>query len=192
MLSTTEKFELENWTYKKYLEINDNNRYEVIEGKIYMMSPAPDSNHQAVSREIEFSLLAYAKKTNTGKVFDAPIDVIFDEKNVFQPDIVFITNENLSIVKKRGIFGAPDIVVEILSPSSYTIDTVIKKSIYEKFGVKEFWIVDIANQVIELFLLENGKYELFSYANEKGKINSKILGDDFTLSLEEVFVDLIP
>ncbi|MBN1960348.1 MAG: Uma2 family endonuclease [Deltaproteobacteria bacterium] len=100
-------------TYDDYLRFpNDGKRYEIFEGEVEM-NPAPLVIHQRISRKLEFILLTYIEKNNLGEIFDAPVDVILSRTNVVQPDLVFVAKERSSIIAERGIFGAPDLVVEI-------------------------------------------------------------------------------
>ena len=172
------------WTYSDYLELDSDQRYELIEGDI-LMAPAPDMEHQGISRELEFSLWQHVKTRDSGQVFDAPIDVVLDEKNVVQPDLVFVARERLGILQKRGIMGSPDVVVEILSPSSFYRDRYEKKALYERFGVKEYWIVDPANGTIEVFVLGETGYNLFSFAAEKGMVRSQVI-EGYEVDVAEV------
>ena len=120
--------------------------------------PAPSTNHQSVSRNLEFLIWNFVKQKGLGEVFYAPIDVVFDDDEVFQPDIVFIKSENLNIIRKDAIQGIPDLIVEIVSPLSTFYDTIEKKDIYRKYGVKEYWIIFPDEKVIEVLSLEKGEY----------------------------------
>ncbi len=177
------------WTYQDYLKLNDDQRYEIIEGQL-LMAPAPIPYHQAVSRNIEFALWNYVKKKKLGVIYDAPIDVVFDEHNVFQPDIVFVSEKRKDIIGEKAINGAPDLVVEVISPSSLGRDTVLKKRVYERFGVKEFWIVYPEMKCVEVLVLgKGGGYELYDEGClEEGKesVASKVI-KGFKLDLKEVF-----
>lgn len=172
------------WTYEDYLALDDDTRYEIIKGELIIV-PAPSLYHQRLSREIEMAFIQYVEHHDLGEVFDAPVDVILDDKNTVQPDIVFVATENSHILQYKGIFGAPDLIVEIISPSSLYRDTHQKKELYERFGVKEYWIVDMGNTAIEVFSLENQTYELFSFAAEKGVITSKII-EGFELEISKI------
>ncbi|KAA3597187.1 MAG: Uma2 family endonuclease [Calditrichaeota bacterium] len=175
------------WTYEKYYKLKDENRYEVINGELRKMTPpAPSLFHQRQSRKLEFLLIKFTEENNLGEVFNAPIDVIFDVKTSLQPDLVFVAKENSEMLQKRGIFGSPDLIVEIISPSSLRMDKHTKFALYEKFKVKEYWLVDPKNEAIEVFSLEKNKYKLFSIACEKGKVNSKLL-KGFEVEVTEIF-----
>lgn len=133
---------------------------ELINGQLYM-SPAPNTNHQRVSGKIGFLLRSYVENHSLGEIFDAPYDVYLDkENNAVQPDIIFVSTQNTSIVKSHGIVGVPDLIVEFLSPSINTHDLVTKKELYEKFGVKEYWIIDPSTKESIVYKLENNLYTL--------------------------------
>jgi Uma2 family endonuclease len=133
---------------------------ELINGQLYM-SPAPNTNHQRVSGKIEFLLKAYVENNCLGEMFHAPYDVYLDEENnAVQPDIIFVSTQNASIVKPHGIVGVPDLIVEFLSPGNNKHDLVTKKELYEKFGVKEYWIIDPATKEAFVYQLENKQYTL--------------------------------
>ncbi len=173
------------FTYEDYLKLEDDKRYEIIEGEL-LIAPTPRPYHQDISREIEIRLVEFVKKKKLGRVYDAPIDVILDEENVVQLDIMFVSKKNIGIIKETGIFGAPNLVVEIVSPSTFVRDTEHKKKLYERFGVKEFWLVFPNDRVFQVWTLKDERYELFSYAEEKGKVKSKLL-EGFELDIKDVF-----
>jgi Uma2 family endonuclease len=174
------------WTYQRMVEkLPEESRFEIINGKLYDMSPTPNSQHQRISRELEFLLITFVKNSKLGEVFHAPMDVILDKHNVVQPDILFIANNNSNIITKKCIEGTPDLVVEIISPSSYYRDQVEKKELYEKFGVKEYWIIDPANKVIEIFTLKETKYILHAFIAEEGKVASALL-QGFEVNIHDI------
>ena len=177
------------WTYDEYLMIDDDKRYEVLEGEL-MMAPAPIPFHQAVSRNLEYMMLTHVRKKKLGVLYDAPIDVVLDPHNVLQPDIVFISSSRKDIIKEKAIHGAPDLVVEVVSPSTLSRDTVRKKKIYEKFGVQEFWLVYPDMKCVEVFLLGEEGYDLLDEGCLEGKkkVRSKVL-KGFTANLEEIFFE---
>lgn len=141
------------FTYDDYLTLpNDGKRYEIIEGELFM-TPAPEIEHQRVSRKLERLIDEYVTANNLGEVFDAPVDLILSMTDVVQPDIVFISAERSHTITKKNIIAAPDLVVEILSESTSKVDRTKKKLLYEKSGVKEYWIADPDNQTVEQFIL---------------------------------------
>jgi Uma2 family endonuclease len=162
-------------TYKDYLKMPEDNgdRYELIEGELEAMT-SPNFEHQDISSEINDILKGFVKKNKLGKICYAPMDVILDEYLVLQPDIIFISNEKKGIIKDR-IYGSPDLVVEILSPTTLSKDVNKKFNYYEKYKIKEYWIVEPSNKLVEIYSLENDKYVLYSKAINVGIIKSKIL-----------------
>ena len=172
-------------TYADYLKIDDNNRYEIYNGELLMV-PAPLTDHQEISRNIGFLIWSFVKQKGGGNVFNAPVDVVFDDDEVFQPDIVFIKSENQHIIGKSAIKGIPDLIVEIVSPSSTFYDTVEKKEVYGKYGVKEYWIIFPDEKVIEVFTLEKGEYTEFCKSKKEGIVKSKIL-EGLEIDSKDVF-----
>ncbi len=171
-------------TYEDYLRLNDDKRYELINGRLEEM-PAPSFEHQVISRDLEFLFWKYVREGGIGQVIDAPFDVILSETVVVQPDIVFISSDNLKNIKNGRLFGPPDLVVEIVSPTSYVRDRYDKFALYERYGVKEYWIVYPELKAIEVWCLKDGKYVLHSIAVGSGEVESCVL-KDFKVKVEEV------
>ena len=169
------------WTYEEYYRLDDDQRYEIIGGNL-LMAPAPDTWHQDWSRGLFRIIDRHVTAQQLGKVFFAPVDVVLDAENTVQPDIVFIATANAGIIQRRAIFGTPDLLVELISPSSVRRDRYDKKELYARFGVKEYWIGDPANKTLEVLTLKEGRYELHCCAEEKGKLVSLVLaGLEFDL-----------
>lgn len=163
-------------------------RYETIEGIRYDMQAAPSINHQQLVTYFWRSLEDTCAPD--GLVLTAPIDVQFDEENECQPDVVFISNENLGIVTEKKIIGAPDIIIEVLSPSTSYNDKIRKKAVYERFGVKEYWIVDPVHLYIDQFVLSDNKYFLTkTYAN-KDTVKTQLFSC-IKIDLESIFSRLM-
>lgn len=145
-------------TYDDYLTLpNDGKRYEIIEGEL-TMSPAPEPDHQDVIGNIYSALRNFVRAHSLGKVYVSPIDVVLSMTDIVQPDIVFIAAERLAFVKKKNIVAAPDIVIEVLSPSTEINDRTRKKVLYEKFGVKEYWIADMDAMAVEIYSLQGSQF----------------------------------
>lgn len=178
------------------LEYLHNEARELIDGKLFLMSPGPSICHQEVSLAIAAQFWNYLKGKDC-KVFTAPFDVFINENlssmqdtsqviNVFQPDIFIVCDKNK--LTSKGCIGAPDLVVEILSPTSVSRDWFTKLRAYEKAGVKEYWIVDPVHGIVHVKLLgRNGLYKDGSnpYSRED-RIKVSIL-DDCIIDLSEVF-----
>ncbi|MBF0201102.1 MAG: Uma2 family endonuclease [Desulfamplus sp.] len=177
------------FTYADYLQFPGDQRWELIEGQPYDMSPAPGTEHQRISGNIFGILWVWSKHMDNGRepalkkekcmVFAAPFDVRLphtmaingkddisdsDVDTVVQPDIVVICDKNR--IDNKGCIGPPDVVVEILSPSTAYKDTTEKLSIYEKHGVREYWIVNPQARYIMLYSLDRGAYGTPAYLKE--------------------------
>ena len=115
------------------------------------MSPSPNRYHQEISKNLEFIIHAHVKHQGLGKVYYAPFDVYLTEHDVFQPDLLFVSKDRHSILTLKGVEGAPDLVVEILSPNSIVFDRGKKLSTYAQNGVIEYWILDPDKKTVEVF-----------------------------------------
>jgi Uma2 family endonuclease len=130
----------------------------------------------------------FINENKYGEILFSPIDVFLDEYNVPQPDLVYLSNEKVKFITNDGIMGVPDLIIEIISPSSILKDRITKKNVYERFGVEEYWLIDANNQEIEIYVIENGEYELFSSVSlfEENELKSKVLSD-LRIDLRELF-----
>jgi Uma2 family endonuclease len=149
---------------------------ELINGIIYM-SPAPLLNHQDTLLSLGSLMFNFVKRKKLGKIYVAPVDVYLNSKNAYQPDIVFVSEQNKGILKGDGIYGAPDLVVEILSPGTKSVDLTKKKSVYEKSGVKEYWVIEPVTKACVGFRLVDAKYK--ELPSSKGKFTSIVLKQAF-------------
>ena len=147
-------------TYEDYLQIpEDGKRHEIIDGEHYM-SAAPRIWHQHVVGELHFELNSRLGRSGRARVLVSPVDVLLSPHDVLVPDLVVVRRERAEILHERYVRGAPDLVIEVLSPSTRARDLGIKRRIYGKHGVFEYWLVDIERREIEqLQLVEGGKYE---------------------------------
>lgn len=149
--------------------------YELIDGEL-VSRKANSPRHQQVLGYLLFATHAFARENKLGEVLPGPIDIILDDNNDIQPDLVFIAQLNAHIVTSDGVMGAPDLVVEVISPSSIYRDRVTKKALYERFGVPEYWLVDPADNFIGIYTLTDGEYKLLSAASvEEGQLSSGVL-----------------
>jgi Uma2 family endonuclease len=148
------------YTYTEYAALPaDGRRWELIDGD-FEVTPAPAPRHQTVSRHLQFELMGALEEPGIAQVFNAPIDVILSEENVVQPDLAIVRSDRSHLISARGIEGPPDIIVEILSPSSKVIDRRVKSRTYARFGVPEYWIIDGDTGQIELYRLGAEGYVL--------------------------------
>lgn len=152
---------------------------ELIENTLYM-SPTPVSNHQRIITKLLVQLSLHADAHQMGEVFTAPFDVYLDDiSNAVQPDILFIAKANANIVEENGhVHGVPDLIIEVLSPGNRKHDLVIKKNLYEKFGVKEYWIIDPETKKTIGYQLRNNVFE--SLKESSGEIVSVLFSQSFT------------
>ncbi len=163
-------------------------RYELLDGDIVMV-PSPTVTHQQVLRNLGFLLLTHVRARKLGKVFYAPLDVVLGkgaDREVAQPDLVFIRAERSAIIGRNAIEGAPDLVVEILSPATRVRDRGYKKSLYARFGVAEYWIVDPKAETIEVHALGSAGYESAG-RYRKGDRFASPLFPGLMLPVDEVF-----
>lgn len=159
-----------------YENLPESTLAEVIENKIYM-SPSPVERHQDICLDLAAQFLHYTRRHDLGRVFIAPFDVYLDEeKNLVQPDISFILKENAHIVHGQ-VHGSPDLIVEILSPSNQKRDLITKKKLYEKFAVKEYWIIDPETNIAFGFQLQKDAY--VKLPPEKNQLTSPLLKNVF-------------
>ena len=185
MTQTSTIPEKKTYTYKDYAQLPEGAPYELINGQL-VEEPSPSSLHQDIAFTLSGMLYDFLKSKKCGKAFAAPLDVYFEEKETFQPDLIFISNKRLNIVKEQNIEGAPDIIFEILSPATAYYDLRHKKDIYAKHGVKEYWIIDPMEKSIEVYEQKDSEFELHSKQINSGKVNSQVLST-FTFTLEEIF-----
>ena len=170
---------------EQFLNLPDGTACQLIAGEM-IMSPSPIPLHQLVVMELSFQMLRFVKSEDKGQVFTAPLDVSLNEQNIFQPDILFIRKDNLSIIGEKMIEGVPDLIVEVLSPSSAYHDLRTKFRVYERSGVQEYWIVDLERKSVEVFRNSGKKLQLYQEAEGKGAVESLVLAG-FSVELHSVF-----
>jgi Uma2 family endonuclease len=143
------------WTYEEFARLpDDGNRYEVIAGELYV-TPGPETPHQVVSSRFHIELGIFTTRQHKlGEVLYAPVDVLFGEGDYLEPDMVVLLNEHRHYRTRRGIEGPPDLVIEILSPSTASQDRGIKRERYAHFGVPEYWIIDPERRRVEVYRLQ--------------------------------------
>jgi Uma2 family endonuclease len=129
---------------------DDRMRHELIDGEHYV-SAAPTQRHQEVMGNLFLSITPFVRAHQLGKVFVAPLDVLLSDVDVLEPDLLFVGRARLAQLEERFVRGAPDLAVEVLSPSTRSRDLTIKRRVYRQFGVGEYWIVDPARETIEIF-----------------------------------------
>ena len=143
------------FTYRHYCQLPEGDRRELIEGDFYVV-PAPNVRHQAVTANLGFVLREFVRRNRLGAVLLAPTDVVLSQESVVQPDILFVSNERRGIITEANVSGAPDLVVEVLSPGTAERDRDLKLRLYAGHGVREYWIVDPDDESVEVMDLGPG------------------------------------
>ncbi len=173
-------------TYEDYMLLPDDlNRYEILDGELNV-TPAPTTKHQTISVSLLTLLHQYVRERRAGKVFSAPIDVILDESSIVQPDLIFISQERAGIIAEKNVRGAPDLVIEILSPNTAKVDRLRKMQLYLRYEVKHYWIVDPDTETLEVYKLESGKYHVMG-GFEKSDIFEPELFPGLKIKLSEIW-----
>lgn len=164
------------WTYADYLRLpDDGRRYEIIEGVLYVAN-APSYEHQYTVGEVAFALRLFVKQHQSGVILEAPFEVHLAAKTKpVQPDVLFIGTENQPAVGTQVFGGVPDLIVEVISPSSIRIDRHIKFDAYERAGVPEYWIVDPKARLVEVYTLARGEYALLGQYTGDEIVTSNVL-----------------
>lgn len=182
--------EAKKYTYQDYLALPEEPgfRYELLEGQL-IKDPSPNLLHQRISRELSLILILYFRQVDPqGEIFNAPLDVTFQDITVVQPDILYISGNQLEIMRKARIDGAPTLTVEIMSESSRRRDRMQKLQIYQKAKVQHYWLVDPQDKTFECFALKDGVYSLAVIAAD----DSILEHPDFpglTIPLAELWYD---
>jgi Uma2 family endonuclease len=175
------------WTYEDYAKIPpDGNRHEIIEGE-WIMTPAPEIPHQRACRKLGRILDEHAARHGLGEVFFAPIDVVLSPEDVVQPDLLFVSSGRTAVITRKNLQGAPDLVVEILSSTTAAIDRTHKRALYERAGVREYWIVDPEARTAEIH--EFGSARRVRIYQEGQSFESAVL-PGLAVRLDEVFSGL--
>ena len=174
------------YTYEDYLKLDDVNQYELIGGKLYMV-PAPRTIHQKIMWKLGWFISNFIIETDLGILMYAPTDVVLSTNEKPQPDILFISKERLDIITEANIQGAPDLVIEILSPSTANRDKVEKSRLYYKHGVKEYWIVDPDSKYIEVLTQGEKNWSVFQVYGAEETLFSPLLAG-LEIDLKEIFI----
>jgi Uma2 family endonuclease len=175
------------WTYEDYAALpEDKHCYEVVGGVLYM-SPAPNLDHQGIVLRIAYYLLTYIEFTGLGRVFTGPADVELSCRDVVQPDVFVVLNEHLDRLSRSRVIGAPDLVVEVSSPSTVRHDLMGKQLSYARAGVPEYWVVNPDAETVEVLLLEDGAYSSLGVFYGRSVLPSRV-ASDMPVRVEQFFV----
>ncbi|CAN5458826.1 Uma2 family endonuclease [soil metagenome] len=185
-MASLERGAEQRWTYPRYLAITGEEWFDVIEGE-RLDTPSPGTLHQQILGTLMLGFARFVERhPRHGVLLHRPVDVVLSETDIVQPDLLYIRTERVSeIVGEFAIHGAPDLIVEIIAPYSIVRDRHQKLALYQRVGVLEYWIVDPANHAIEVLVLEEGEYQLASFAAESGAVVSRVL-EGFQVEVAEV------
>ena len=173
------------FNYNDYLQLPEDKRYEILDGELYMVA-APNIRHQRVSLNLAVALVQHVRESGSGQIFEAPCDVILSEENIVQPDILFVRTERSSIIGEANLKGAPDLVVEILSPATRCKDLELKRKTYARFGVQEYWVVDPDAGTVEVLVWSEVGYVTAGTYSKSDRLSSALF-PDLKLALAEMF-----
>lgn len=162
------------YTYDDYIRLDDDNRYEVVEGEL-LLTPSPGFKHQDVVRRLASLLSVWIEGQNLGVVITAPFDVVLARDTVLQPDIVYLARENYHRLTNACLQGAPDLVIEVISPSTIRRDRIRKSRLYLKHSVKEYWLVDPEGGTVEIFTNTPEGWRLAGTYSQEEILNSPLL-----------------
>ena len=171
-------------TYDDYANLPGDERYELIDGELILVA-SPNEKHQWTSKRL-FLRMQLAEDMGLGRLYYAPFDVVLTDSDVVQPDLLFISKDRLDIITAANVQGAPDLVVEILSPSTSRLDRTRKRELYERHQVKEMWLVDPEDRKIWVLLLKDGKLDVVGEYSEGQSFSSTTLGG-LSIDLDKVF-----
>ena len=172
-------------TYADYLKTSDDERYELLNGEL-VMSPSPKEIHQYILGNLYLKLGASVRERSLGKVYFSPFDVVLSDTNVVQPDLLFVSNARAAIITADNVQGAPDLVVEVLSPATAERDGTLKLDLYAQYGVKEYWIVDPDAGTMTVLLRGESGFDVSGVYGKGQTMRSPML-EGFSVALEEVF-----
>ncbi len=172
-------------TYEDYAKTPDDERWELIDGELIEMA-SPTVPHQSVDALLGSKLVIFVTELGLGMVFHS-IDVVLSLHNTFRPDLIFVSNERSDIITHANIQGAPDLVVEIRSPSTASLDETTKRELYERYGVREYWMADPDARTLTVLVLGENGYEVAGIYGRGDTLASPTL-EGFSLNLDEIFV----
>jgi Uma2 family endonuclease len=183
MMSTTTGLTYDNLVALQSLPENEFRRLEIIDGELFV-SPAPIPFHQIWIYNFAILLGPCVVRRRLGQLMPAPVDLHLSPHDVVEPDVVFVRRDRLHIIDPSGIKGVPDLVVEVLSKSTRRRDLTTKKTLYERYGVPEYWIVDLEARAVNVFALVDGTYQPVPIID--GIIRSTVI-PDCTVALADLF-----
>jgi Uma2 family endonuclease len=176
------------FTYDDFLNFpNDGKRHEIIDGE-HFVTPSPNAKHQTVSMNLSVALGHFLRRRRIGSVFAAPFDVVFSDLDVVEPDLLYISRERADVLTDQHVRGAPDLVIEIFSPSTRKTDEVIKRNLYQRYGVSEYWVVDPELETIKIYRrVDDAFVRVAELSVEHADMLTTPLLPEFSMRLADVF-----
>ena len=163
---------------------NDGKRYEIIDGELFV-TPSPNFLHQSIVTNLTYYLSAFLKDHPLGRIIVSPFDVVFSQFDVVEPDLLYVSKGRSSVLTDKNVQGSPDLVVEVLSPSTAKIDRTTKLKLYARFGVEEYWIIDHEGPVAEVYRRVQGSLEQATKLAAKDLLTSPLF-PGFSLPLQKL------
>lgn len=167
-----------------YMRLPDGVRAELIHGEL-LMSPSPKERHQRIVSNLHFALRRLVQVSKSGRVYDAPLDVHLPSGDIVQPDVIYISDANRHIIQE-WIRGVPDLAIEVVSAETPERDRIVKRDLYARNGIREFWLVDGQDQTVEVLQLAGDSYAPFGYFEGDAAVESSVL-PNLTLPISEIF-----
>lgn len=176
------------FTYEDFLLFpDDGKRHEIIDGD-HFITPAPNIKHQSVSFNLAAAFANFLSANKIGKAFAAPCDVVLSDEDIVEPDLLFVSADRAAIITEQNVQGPPDLVVEILSSGTRKVDEIVKRKLYERYKVREYWIVDPELETVKIYrLTDQGYVRAAELARETTDTLSTPLLPDFRMPLADLF-----
>jgi len=149
-------------------------QHEIIDGEHYM-TPSPTTKHQRVSRNMVWIIESFLRENRYGEILSAPFDVILSDNDIVVPDIVYVSQKNIHLLTEENIKGIPDLIIEILSPSHRKRDRILKRDLYEKYGVREYWLIDPDKEQVEIYTFSCDRFLPPTVYNRDQVIKTEII-----------------
>lgn len=172
-------------TYEDYRKTPEDERCELLDGEL-VANATPNIAHQRISGRLGRCLAAFVEEKGLGEVFRAPTDVVLSDTDVVQPDILFVSGDRADIITADDVQGAPDLVVEVLSPTTAKRDWRDKLDLYSKHGVREFWLADPETEIVWVLLPKEGNPKVTAIYGKEDTLTSPMF-EAFTLDLDQIF-----
>ena len=174
------------YTYEDYFNLpDDGKRYEIIDGELYLF-PTPNLPHQSILGNLFCTIAEFPKEKEYGEIFLSPLDVVFSNINIIQPDLIFVAKENFNILTPENIRGTPDLLIEILSSNTERRDRTLKLTTYSKFGVREYWMVHEERETVDVWRRKDDHLNFHSFLDKTHILFTPLL-PGLEISLGKIF-----